>query len=309
MKKSAIYFTRIAALTTPGYAILAGHMVDQGNSPTFTRISRISSTREWAFIQDIPNELIYDLSVSGTKNPQGKSKIYALGRDGLVRIFQSGTPPQDLYIPLKDSTSYMESLHITDDAIYVCGGQNQIYKYKNGTWFSIDDNLYEKFDGKNDLAIFEITEISHDVLICVGKNGLAAIKHNENPWEKLNTPTNLDFKTVISDKKGGAWLAGDGGVLFKLSPDGTWDDYTDPEFSSNTFEHIALHKEHLFIAAGDKFLQLTEGKITSVAGPFKKHSEFHHLSSQGDYLWATGGTNVYQLGQNGWELYTCPDNE
>lgn len=311
MKPAAAYFTHIAPLLTSGYAIVTGHMIHQGNSPTFTRVSRLCDPDNWGLICDIPEDIIYDLMVTESSDGSGKSVIYLLGRQGLLRILQSGKQPQDLPVLLKEPWAYLESLCVTRTSVYVCGGQNQIYCLQNGVWQSCDDGLYAPFTGQNDMALFGIGELLNGAIMVVGKHGLIAIQHAQQPWQRLNIehPACGDFLSVLASGDGGAWIGGTHGVLLKYKPDGHYDDLSNPSLSTDRFESLALYQGKLYIAACHQLLCFSETEgLSSVDIPIDSSHEYHCVRTQGNYLWVTGSTAVLRLGPEGWKRFICPDN-
>lgn len=311
MKPAAAYFTHIAPLLTPGYAIVTSHMMHQGNAPTFTRVSRICDPDNWGFICDIPDDLIYDLTVAEATDGTGKSTIYLLGRQGFVRILQSGQPPRDLSIVMKEPWAYLEALCVTRQAVYVCGGQNQIYRLQNGSWQSCDDGLYVPFTGQNDMTLFGICELHNRTLMVVGKHGLIAIQNEQQLWQRLNVEpfATGDFLSVLPDGDGGAWIGGTHGMLLKYDPNGLCHPLSAPSLSTDRFESLALYQGKLYIAAGHYLLCFSETEgLSSVDMPIDSRDEYHCVKAQGNYLWVTGGTGVLRLGPDGWKRFVCPDN-
>jgi hypothetical protein len=311
MKKTAIYFTHVAAYEVGNYALLCGHMIDQGSDPTFTRFAYAADGNEWGHIGDMRDDLVYCfISVPSFAVP-GKTDFYALGREGILRLMLDNQPDRDLRIPRKDRSGYLEGLCVTSDgALLVCGSQKEVLRYAGEQWQAIDEGLYEPFDGQNDSALFAIAETAPGVLLAVGTRGLVVRRVGSQPWQTLDAPTNLDWHAVLPDGAGGAWIAGDGGTLYRLSADAAqWHDHGDPAISTAGFDSLALHKGTLYVTAMNQLLQLPPGQtLQPVDGPFKPGSEFHSVSARGDYLWATGDEHVYRLGPEGWQYFLCPDN-
>jgi hypothetical protein len=301
MKKTAMYFTHVAAAIRPGAAILCGHMIDQESDPTFTRFSQAYDENDWAHIGDLRGDIVYAVTSTASQKVAGKTDFYALGRGGTLRVMLAGQPDKDISIPIKDKSSYLESMCLTPNGLYVCGGQKEVLCYENGVWKNVDENLYEKFNGKNESTLFAITEVHPGTLLAVGTGGFVARRY---------APTNVDLHAVIPTGDGGAWIAGSGGALFRLVVSkGTWEDHSDATVSTNTFDSLALHRNVLYISAFTQLLQLQPGsKLKEIEGPFKKDSEFHSISAAGDFLWVTGDEHVYRLGPEGWRHFLCPDN-
>jgi photosystem II stability/assembly factor-like uncharacterized protein len=312
MRKTAIYFTHVAAALKPGFALLCGHMIDERDEPTFTRFARASGDNDWAYVLgDLKQDLVYALTSRPSPTAIGGTDFFALGRNGVLRVAATGKEALDLSIPRKDRSGYLEGLCVTSDgALIVCGSQKEVLRYAGEQWQAIDDGLYEPFDGQNDSALFAIAETAPGVLLAVGTRGLVVRRLGSQPWQTLDAPTNLDLHAVLPDGAGGAWIAGDGGTLYRLSADAAqWHDHGDPDISTAGFDSLALHKGTLYVTAMNQLLQLPPGQtLQPVDGPFKPGSEFHSVSARGDYLWATGDEHVYRLGPEGWQYFLCPDN-
>jgi hypothetical protein len=310
MKKTAMYFTHVAAAVRPGAALLCGHMVDQGSDPSFTRFSQARDDNNWAHVGDLRDDVVYALASAASENLPGKTDFYALGREGVLRLMLAGQPDQDVAIPMRDKTSYLEGLCLASDGLYACGGQKQVLCYSNSFWQPADAGLYEKFDGSNDSALFAMAELSAGVLLAVGTRGLVVRRSGDGAWQTLDAPTNLDLHAVIASGDGGAWIAGDGGTLFLLlAGTDTWEDHANTALSTSTFDGLALHQDALYVTALNRLLRrMPGGKLEQVKGPFKKGSEFHSVSAVGDFLWAVGDEHVYRLGPEGWKYFLCPDN-
>ncbi len=310
MNKAAMYFTHVAAAERPGAAILCGHVIEQENSPTFTRFSQAYDENNWLHLGDLRDDIVYAIASCPSHVVTGKTDFYALGREGNIRKMLAGQLDEDIVIPTKEKSSYFEGLCISSTGLYVCGGQKQVLRYTNNVWENFDDDLYEKFDGSNESALFAITEISPGVLLAVGTRGLVARRNINAAWRILDAPANFDLHAAIPTGDGGAWIAGAGGTLFRLAgASDIWEDFSDATVSTNTFDALAVHENALYITALTQLLQLqSDGKLREISGPFKVGSEFHCVSAAGDFLWITGDEHVYRLGPEGWLYFICPDN-
>jgi hypothetical protein len=305
-KKSKIYFTQVVAIAT-GDAFLAGHVQEQGSEPTFTRFAKAGDAG-WAHLGDL-GTVVYAtvaIPVAGAPRPW----VAALGREGLLRIYKPGQQPVDRDVPLSDKSSYLEGICVASDGIYVCGGQKQVSRLANDQWSSVDQGLFEKYNRKNGSSLYSIAEVSAGVLVAVGTQGLVACRVNDGAWQVLDPGTNVDLHCVIPSDDGGAWIAGDGGTLLKLSADrATWTDHADHGVSTQSFDDLSEHHGTLYITGFDQVLSLAPGATLQVEPvPFSKTIEFHNLSAAGDYLWVTGDEHVHRLGPEGWKYFLCPDN-
>lgn len=310
MKKSAIYFTRVVAAAGPGTAVLAGHMIEEEDDPSFTRFFLSKLDKGWGLIGDLKGDVVYDLAAVESIQAPGKTDMYALGRGGTLRV---RTPPNtivDHVVPLKVPSAYLEGICLASDAIYVCGGQRQVYRFVGGAWTEWDDGLFVPFAGSTGPTLFALAEVQNGCLLVVGSEGFAALRYGSGPWRVLPCPTNLELHCVVADGDGGAWISGAGGTLLHFRVhDQQWTNRSDPSVSTESFERLALYKGAVYIAAFDAVLTLAnDGKLRKVKGPFKRDSEFHCICSAGDYLWVTGDEHVYRLGPAGWEYLQCPDN-
>lgn len=311
MSDTAIYFTGIAASFKPGFAVLCGHLVSQRDDPTFTRFAQVRGDHEWVHIGDAEDDIVYGLTSRPSHTVQGGTDYIALGRAGLLRFMPSRQADRDLIVPTKDRYTYLEGLCVATDGIYICGGQNQIYRFENDQWSSVDDGLYEPFNGKLGHALFSIAETTAGKLLAVGTKGLVVESLSDGRWEHLEVSTNVDLHCVLPDGNGGAWIGGDAGTLLHMLPDGQgFRDHTDVDVSTESFDSLVQFKGELYITAMDQLLVLnSKGQLKPVKGSFKKDSEFHCVSAAGDYMWVTGDENVYRLGPQGWRHLLCPDNE
>jgi hypothetical protein len=310
MKKSAIYFTKVTPAAGPGMAVLSGHMVDEEHDPTFTRFFLSRLDKGWGLIGDLKGDIAYDLAAVESIQFPGKTDMYALGRDGTLRVRVPPNTTTDYQVPLKEPSTYLEGFCIASDALYVCGGQRQVYRFANGGWTDWDEGLYIPFSGIAGPTLFAIVEVQSGVLLVVGSEGFAALRHGIDDWSVLASPTNVDLHCAALDGKGGVWIGGDGGTLLHLQVSGqNWEDKSDPTISGETFERLAVHKGAVYVAGSSDLLVRTQaGKLGKVNGPFQSDSEFHCVCSAGDYLWVTGDEHVYRLGPTGWEYLQCPDN-
>jgi hypothetical protein len=310
MKKSAIYFTKIAPAASSGTAVLAGHMIDEEDDPTFTRFFLSRLDKGWGLICDMQGDIAYDLAAAESTQYHGKTDMYALGRDGTLRVRMPPNTIIDHKVPLKEPSVYLEGLCIASDAVYLCGGQRQVYRFAEGEWTDWDDGLFIPFNGTAGPTLFALAEVQMGVLLAVGSGGFTALRQGFGKWSILATPTNMDLHSVVSDGEGGAWLGGAGGTLLHLQvSEQIWDDLSDPSVSTESFERLTVYKGEVYIAAFDAILALARsGKLRKVNGPFKSDSEFHCVCSAGDYLWVTGDEHVYRLGPAGWEYLQHPDN-
>jgi hypothetical protein len=304
--KSKLYFPYVVAAPT-GDAFLAGHAVDQGSEPTFTRFTKAGDAG-WFHLGDLGGVVCAAASLPTPGMP--RPSILALGRDGPLRMFRPGQAPSDIDIAPKDKSSYFEALCVASDGVYVCGGQRQVAHRSNDQWIWIDQGLFEKFNGKNDCSLFAMAEIAERVLIVVGSRGFVAVRDQRGVWEQIDTGSNVDLHSAVATGDGGAWVGGDSGTLLRLGADrATWTDVADRTVSANRFDSLALFDDHLYGAAFDKLLTYSPKKGLQVAaGPKLANLEFHCVSASGGYLWATGDEHVHRLGADGWKRFVCPDN-
>ncbi|MDE2048703.1 MAG: hypothetical protein KGJ44_09860 [Betaproteobacteria bacterium] len=310
-EKFPSYFTTVVALTE-GDCFIAGHLTKQASEPNFTRLDMVRGG-QWLQLGAL-KDVLYGATAAPTAD-HARLSVVALGREGAMRVFRPGQQPAELAVPRKDKTGYLEGLCVASDgALIVCGSQNEVLRYAGEQWQAIDEGLFEKFNGKNDSALFAIAETRPGTLLAVGSRGLAVSREGGGAWHTLDAPTNLDLHAVLPAGDGGAWVAGDGGTLLRLSPDGTqWQDHSDPDLSTAPFDSLALYKGTLYISAMNQLLSLDtadpQASLQPVAGPFKAGSEFHSVSACGEYLWATGDEHVYRLGPDAqWQYLLCPDN-
>lgn len=310
MKKSAIYFTKVVAAASPGMALLAGHMIDEEDEPTFTRFFLSMLDKGWGLIGDLKGDVVYDLAATESRRTPGKTDMYALGRHGTLRVRMPPGVVNDHVVPLKVPGVYMEGLCVTSDAVYVCGGQRQVYRFADGAWTDWGDGLFVPFGGSVGPTLYAVAEVRQGCLMVVGSDGFAALRQGGGQWSVLTCPTNLDLHSLLPDGEGGVWIGGDGGILLHVRvSDQRWADVSDPSVSTESFERLALYKGEIYVAAFDAVLALADnGMLRRVQAPFKRDSEFHCVCSAGDYLWVTGDEHVYRLGPNGWEYLQCPDN-
>lgn len=313
MQKTAIYFTHVAAAIRPGFALLCGHMVDEMDEPTFTRFARVGGKNEWAYVLgDLRGDLVYALASRPSPTVSGGTDFFAIGRSGVLRIALTGKEALDIPVPRKDKSGYLEGLcAASDGSVIACGSQKEVMRYARGEWISIDEGFFEKFDGGNDSSLFAISEPTPGTLLAVGTRGLVAVRRGGSPWEVLDAPTNVDLLAVVPSEDGGAWIAGDGGMLLRLAADFLqWQDLSDRDMSRARFDSLALHKGVVYVTGMNQLLQLKPGsKLTPIVEPFEPGSEFHSLSAYGDHLWVAGDEHVYCMGPEGWQHMLCPDNQ
>jgi len=311
VSKSAIYFTKVAAAAGSGNAVLAGHMIGETNDPTFTRFFLSKSDNKWGLIGDLRGDIVYSLIALPSISVIGKTDMYALGRGGTLRIRKANEPEHDLHVPVKDQT-YLEGMCITSNCLYVCGGQNQVFRYKNKKWSLIGTGLYTPFNGKTvGPTLFSIAQISEGVLLATGSQGQIIRLDADDRWEKIDSGVHVNLHFLLPDGLGGAWIAGDQGTLLHLAANGKkLNSFSNPKISIENFESLALFQGDLYIAANSKLLVLNSSKeLMIVNGPFKRDSEFHCVCASDSYLWATGDQNVYRFAPDGWRHLLCPDNE
>jgi hypothetical protein len=285
-------------------------MIDQEDEPTFTRFMLARGDNEWGLISDLLGDVAYSLLAFPSNIRPGLTDMYALGRGGTLRVRLANQADRDLAIPLKETYTYLEGLCVASDGLYVCGGQNQIYRLADERWESTDKGLYEPFAGKPGPALFSIAEVCAGTLVAVGSDGLVVHRQGIGSWERVEVPTNVDLHCVLPDGRGGAWISGDGGALLHhLIGESLLVDHSDREVSADTFDSLALYKGELYVTAMHQLLVLNaKGQLSAVKGPFRTDTEFHSVSASGDYLWATGDEHVYRLGPRGWQYLLCPDN-
>ncbi|MCG3188290.1 MAG: hypothetical protein LKCHEGNO_00262 [Burkholderiaceae bacterium] len=304
--KSKLYFPYVVA-APGGDAFLAGHAADQGTEPTFTRFAKAGDAG-WIHLGDLGCVVCAAASMPTHGTP--KPTILVLGRDGPLRIYRPGQAPSDVGVAPKDKSSYFEALCIASDGVYVCGGQRQIAHQSNDKWVWVDQGLFERFNGKNDCALFAMSEIADRVLLAVGSRGFVAVRDARGTWAQIDAGTNVDLRCVVAASDGGAWIGGDFGTLLRLGADlSTWTVVTDHSVSTKTFDSLALFGNQLYVTAHDKLLTFTAANGLQVAsGPSVAGAEFHSVSSCDEYLWATGDEHAHRLGPDGWKHFLCPDN-
>ncbi|MBU6435996.1 MAG: hypothetical protein KGQ77_00605, partial [Betaproteobacteria bacterium] len=236
-EKFPSYFTTVVALTE-GDCFIAGHLTKQASEPNFTRLDMVRGG-QWLQLGAL-KDVLYGATAAPTAD-HARLSVVALGREGAMRVFRPGQQPAELAVPRKDKTGYLEGLCVASDgALIVCGSQNEVLRYAGEQWQAIDEGLFEKFNGKNDSALFAIAETRPGTLLAVGSRGLAVRREGGGAWHTLDAPTNLDLHAVLPAGDGGAWVAGDGGTLLRLSPDGTqWQDHSNPDLSTAPFDSLA----------------------------------------------------------------------
>jgi len=289
---------------------LCGHMRDQEDDPTFTRLMLVRGNGSWGLFGDF-QDIAYGLTVGLSKVVTGRIDLYALGRDGVLCIRLAPSDPVNIQVPVKDRAGYLEGICLASDGVYVCGSQREIQRYANGQWSMEDEGLFvPRTSGAAGPTLFALVETVPGTLLTVGSSGFAARRVNGGNWETLDVPTNMDLYCVMADAEGGAWIGGAGGTLLHLSPDAShWKDFSNPEISVQTFDSMAMYQGHVYVTAMNQLLSLSnDGKLTAVEGPFLKDSEFHAVSASDDCLWVTGDEHVYRYGPEGWEHLLCPDN-
>ncbi|MCL2654030.1 MAG: hypothetical protein FWD63_09625 [Propionibacteriaceae bacterium] len=308
MNKSAMYFTLIAPAARAGAVVIAGFMIDQGDEPTFTRIAHVREDKSWGLTGDIRHDVAHWMTTRPSTTETGLTEIYAIGRDATLWTKLPKRDPIETIAPLREPWMWLENLCLADDGIYVCGGQNQIYRYADDQWTPQDDGIYvPSVEGQPTCTLFAITQLGDGSLLTVGSAGFIAIRHPGQPWKVLDCPIDTNLRCVLPDATG-AWISGDSGTLLHLE-DGTCTNHSDPDISTGSFDALTWFGGHLYVTAGDKLLRLDDNHLTVVDVPLKPDSELHALCTSGDYLYATGDEHVYRLGPDGWTYLLCPDNE
>jgi hypothetical protein len=301
-KKSRIYFTRALALPD-GAVVLAGHMQEEDDDPTFTRLV-LFNKGAWGLLGDM-QDVVYALA--GKPNPgAARPNLCVMGRLGTYREYVAGSKPVDQRIAWRDVT-YLESLALIDGSLYVCGGQRQVARQSANGWDFVDSGLFEPFTGRLQCALLSIDGFSAQKIISVGLDG-AAWLWDGSRWSALDSPTNVTLNAIKCTSSGDAYICGDGGTLYRLDAALNWIDLSDRQLSDRPFWDLAIYGDHVYVAAENRLLR-TDGRVLEdVALGLTAEPYLFGLSAGRDRLWCVGDENVYEFDGSSVTVHVCPDN-
>lgn len=305
MSQDKFYFTKLAAL--PGReCLLCGHLAREQDAPSFTRLYLISGER-WRFVADI-QDVIYGLA-RGVAAPGLRPDLLAMGRDGICMSFSAGKPPVRSKVPTKD-VSYLEAAANLFGTVYVCGGQNQVFRWDGSVvWTDLSQDIYEPFTGKLTASLEALAAHADDDLLFVGDRG-AVYRLRARTWQRVELPTNVNLLSVFALECGKYLIGGVDGVLFELDEHDRVIDVSSELTKNTRISGFAVLGDYLYASASDKLLRIDKDLgIEEVSTPndFSINS-IAFIDAMDGYLWLSGGEQVLRFDGQDWDVLLCPDN-
>lgn len=300
-----IYFTKVLALPN-AEALVFGHLSAQQDDPSFTRLMLVANAG-WKLVGDI-SEVVY--AAARDPRPTGiRPDVCVVGRDGFFRILSGAKAATSGKIDKKD-VSYLEAASYHGQAIYACGGQNQVYRFLDGVWQDCSQSIYEPFAGKLTASLSAMAPGPEGQMLFVGDHG-ALYLYGSDTWLRLDAPTNTNLLSAVSTPAG-YLVGGARGVCLRVGHDGEPQELreSDEVFGEERLNDMCWYKNACYVAASTKLFRFADEQWKDVKIPIDPQVDsVVSVDAHGEYLWVTGGEHVFRFNGADWETLMCPDNQ
>jgi hypothetical protein len=300
MSKTNLYFSTVQALPDNS-VVLGGHLVVEGSSPTATLVIHFVEDK-WRLLAKVPD--VVNALALGRR--LGNEQVLAvLGREGFFAevSVRSRELLTETRVPI-EAPGYMEDVVFWREDYYVCGAHRQVHRFNGRIWDRVDRNIYRPAGIPNE---FMLSLHTADLLYACGSRGFVA-SFDSRSWEHIASPTNVDLNTVFCAADGRVMLAGGGGLLFTILPDGTLDQIAEGLYPDAIFWDIEAFQGAIYLAAGKKIFKLEGELLEQIRLPFAREVEAYSLSSSSKSLWLVGDEYVYEFTGGRWLEHQSPSN-
>lgn len=301
---TALYFTTVLAVNKDN-AILGGHLYMEQSEPSITRVMLLESG-QWFHLFDI-DDVVYSAEIVKQKSDPSKLIVYFLGREGVFREVASGKDPVDNSLSIEDA-GYLMDLRAVGDKLFVCGGQNIVYRRdKKRAWQRFDTGIFSPIGDTLDRSLESIDGFADNDIYAVGSNG--QIQHwNGTVWTKMPGPTNLPLYKVLCAQSGKVYIGGSGGVFFEGNAAQGWRDLTDMDLCSGTIEDMAEFNGCIYLTTSDELFSFDGQRLRRVDVPVEGEKAYYTIDANSDVLWVAGDECVLRFDGHKWDMYPCTEN-
>lgn len=300
---TALYFTTAVALERD-LAVLGGHLYIEGAEPSVTRFM-ICNNGEWFHLKDF-DEVVYAAVKKPVPVGARRGPLCVLGRRGHFQETPSGQAAIDGMIDTS-SAGYLMDLRLIGGSLYACGVQNQVHRQVQGRWLRMDEGIFKPLGETVDRILESIDGFAEDDIYAVGSQG--SIYHwNGKRWQKIETPTNLPFFSVLCASDGYVYVGGSGGLLYRGRHGQPWKELTDPDVTESSYVGMTEFQGKVYLTATE-VLVVTDGDTAEVVDvPLDGEKAYYAVDSHPEALWCVGDECVLQYDGRDWRRFICPDN-
>ncbi len=236
----------------------------------------------------------------------GNWSWWVLGKNGeIAELTAENTDTQQIPgagLNREDAYGYVEAIKKIDATLYVCGYGRQVYKFTDGQWQSISDEILTHDSAT---GFFDIDGSDSRHIYAVGWKG-EIFFYDGNQWHKDDSPTNSHLASVCCAEDGSVWIAGNKGVVLH-GRFNQWTQISSEEMTGNWY-CVAVYEGKTYLA-GNQQLAVVEGdEIVPLDVGVGREITTHKLSVKEGLLWSVGEKDILMFDGQKWQEIEHPDN-